>query len=585
MAHKLVCLDIETPEYVYNRTIYSDYIPTPQDLAFYYNELCGYSDASVTMQVIEVPDTFNTALLTFSEERPTRFPNYDIRTTHENLDKRMKYKAYIRQMSEMEHARVALDVSETRSQPAAAAATEERDGTINAAPTRYKMRQQNWVKDLLESLESEEMPTGDELVPVEEDGFIPHAWILTPVVEIVRNDKGSRILMDHVKGKYWERLLGTTIFPDFIVSRRVSTKFWAFQHESSESLMRAMLTYYLASQDTTMVGGLSGWIPLADREIGTLINTFKRVKISEKVLSKNEDPKHIFNILGTIESQSLCSTAENPAIHPISVPAFRKYLTYVTQALNIPREQYAGLEMVNQILGRWERTSMGFRGDADPIVVAWAPMWRAVMHMRATPERLTLFLSTLDAWNPLEGHLMTLATRQEIARQWISVYIENELIVDRAAYESSVLLYGETGRWCLQFLPADEFKKQFRSERTGPEYTRLGFLKARPGHYKVVKGVKFRNPPPTMDTTGLGEDSDDKDSEESPVAEHSSRDGSKEIPKVRTNGRNKKEPKVPKVSKVLPPLGAKGPSVKVEVQKQTSPETPTINEFILNLNV
>ena len=132
--------------------------------------------------------------------------------------------------------------------------------TIKGAPGRYKVKQQNWVKDLLEQLESDEVVPGDELVPIESDTFIPHAWILTPVVGAVREGKGSRLLLDAVKGKHWENLLGTALFPDFIVSRRISTRSWAFQHETSESLCQAMLAYYQEHRCLFTFKGMSEYI-------------------------------------------------------------------------------------------------------------------------------------------------------------------------------------------------------------------------------------------------------------------------------------------------------------------------------------
>jgi hypothetical protein len=502
----LVTIEVETSNHVYTRTVYSDYCPSDEEVSFYYKDLCGFEDASTDVSHISVPEDFNMSLLTFGDARPTQFPKYDILTEPDHVDRRAKYHAYIQQLGEMEKSRA--DLKHTLNTPihigakdahteTAATATET---SVHGVSGRYKLKQQDWVKDLLESLDSDEVLVGDELAPIAKDGVIPHAWILTPVVPALRTEKGSRILVDPILGQHWERRLGTALFPDFIVSRRVSSHSWTFQHNTSDVLVKALLDYYIASQDATIVRGMTGWIPLADKEMGMMLQALKRIKVNERLLTHNGDPNHIFNLLASIESQCLASKAENPTVVVASVAVFRKYVNYVAQVLNIPREQYVGVEMVNQILRRWERALMGFRGEVDPIVPAWVPMWRAVMRINPSPERLTLFLTTLDAWNPMEGGtLMTLATRQEIARQWIRVYIDNELILESKAYESSVILYTETGKWCLQFLPADAFRTSLRDEANGKEYTRLGFKKNRPHGYLVVCGVKFRNPPAVLD--------------------------------------------------------------------------------------
>jgi hypothetical protein len=586
MVFKLVCLEITTDDEIYNRTIYSDYIPTQQDLDVYYKDICGLIDAVIKITCYDVPADFNTTLLTFSEAQPTRYPNYDIASGLSNTEKRAKYTAYIKQIVDMEQSRAELRVhmqgscsgSESEKEDAKPAAT------IKGAPGRYKVKQQDWVKDLLEQLESDEIVPSDDLVPVESDTFIPHAWILTPVVAAVREGKGSRILLDAVKGKHWENLLGTALFPDFVVSRRISTRGWAFQHETSESLCRAMLAYYIASQDCAVVSGLSDWIPMADKELGLLMAAYKKIKVSENLLNRGSNPLGIFNLLATIESQCLASALSDKKITAVSVSVFHKYLSYVCQALGLPREQYAGVEAVNSIVRRWERTSLGFRGDAEPVVPGWADIWRVVMQHNPSAERLALFLTTLDAWNPMEGHLMTLGTRQEIAREWVKIYVENELIIERTAEEPSITLYTETAKWCFKYLPQDAFKNSLRKETIGPAYTNMGFLKFRPGAYKIVRGVRFKKPLATAAAAAATAAAVEKDSDEGSVSTE------KSIPSVykdmktpvvaEPKTRAKKEAKATRIIKAhqaTEPEGSFGP------QRGSGQSSVGINELIMNL--
>ena len=514
----LVTIELTTQEHVYTRTIYTDYNPSNAELSFYYKDLCGFSDATIAVKHYVVPSEFNARLLTFGEPVPTRFPNYDIITEPSNTEHRKKYHAYIQQLTDMEKSRIALKVSaasvDSNNQPEVATAE-----SVRGVAGRYRLKQADWVKDLLESLESEEVPVGDELVPAVDDGVVSHAWVLTPVVESVRSKKGSRLVLDRELGQHWERLLGTPIFPDFVVTRRVGTHSWTFRHPSSETLVKALVDYYVAAQDVEIVCGLSDWIHSADKDLGSLMHACKRVKVSERVMSRGTNPNSIFNILAAIEAQCLGVKSEYPNVVLASMAVFRKYVNYVAQALNIPRDQYMGMDMVNQILRRWERTEMGFRGDSDPIISAWTKTWQMLMRINPCAERLTLFLTTLDAWNPLEGGtLMTIGTRNEIARQWIDVYVENELIIDRKGFENSILLYSETARWCLQFLPKESFTTCLRVERTSSEYTRLGFKKTRPSGQIVMRGLRFRNRPtglPADTETVAGEDISDEVSEKS----------------------------------------------------------------------
>jgi hypothetical protein len=122
-ARKLVSIDITTGGNIYSRTLYTDYIPTDEDLYYYYKILCGFSDAVIASTIIDVPADFNTALLSFSEQIPTRFPNYDITAPIADAEKIAKYHDYIVQLSEMERARAALNVHIHVSAATAAATT------------------------------------------------------------------------------------------------------------------------------------------------------------------------------------------------------------------------------------------------------------------------------------------------------------------------------------------------------------------------------------------------------------------------------------------------------------------------------
>ena len=149
---RLVCIDIIAGRTLYSRTVYTEYLPTIEDLNFYYRELCGLTDAVVTANVIDVPPDFNQALVAFSETIPTRFPNYDITASLEEADKIAKYHDYIQQLSEMEKSRAKLQVH------IKTAATVPGGFVGMSAPTaevkpRIRMRRHAWVREILESLE------------------------------------------------------------------------------------------------------------------------------------------------------------------------------------------------------------------------------------------------------------------------------------------------------------------------------------------------------------------------------------------------------------------------------------------------
>ena len=491
---RLITIDIVAGRTLYSRTVYTEYVPTTEDLNFYYRDLCGLTDAIITSTIVDVPPDFNQALVAFSETIPTRFPNHDITATLEDAAKIENYHNYIKQLSEMEKSRAVLQVHiKTAATVPGGVPIAESPATSNIKK-RPRTHRHAWVREILQSLESDEI-VGDELVAVENDDLIPHAWILTPVLRSIRDKRGSRILVDTVKGKHWECLLGSSLFPDFVVSRRISTHNWLFQHSSADNLLRATLDFYIASQNAALVGGLSGWIPIADKEFTLLINTFKKIKVNEQVLTSHMDPHHIYNVLNSIELRCLTSKTTNADIHPLDIHMFRKYIHYVAQGMNMSPEKYQNLEGVSQVLRRWERSEFGFRGDVDPIIPAWSKMWNLIMAGKPTVERVALFLATLDAWNPMEGNILSKDQCDTIAEQWISIFIANETVPAEGKYEIALIVYDETRRWCLQYLPVTVFEKVFKVDRVMRDvYVKSGFNVKKSHILRIVMGLKLRNP-------------------------------------------------------------------------------------------
>ena len=491
---RLVCIDIVAGRTLYSRTVYTEYVPVTEDLNFYYRDLCGITDAIVSTTLIDVPPDFNQALVAFSEQIPTRFPAYDITATLEDADKIAKYHDYIQNLSEMEKSRAKLQVHIQTPATVPSGAFRVSKGSGDDGKQRTVLKQHAWVRELLASLESEEVPS-DELVTVETDDLIPHAWVLTPVLGSIRGDRGSRLLIDAVKGKHWECLLGSSLFPDFIVSRRISTRGWLFQQEEADKMLGAMLSFYIASQDAKIVGGLTDWIPIADKEIGLLMNTFKKIKVCERVIKNQADPNHVYNVINSIETRCLTSKATNPEIHPLSIHIFRKYFNYVAQSLGIPSEKYYNSEGITQILRRWERSELGFRGDVEPIVPAWSKMWNLVMAGSPTVERVVLFLATLDAWNPMDGSTLSHDQCVSIANQWVDIFAANEIIREEGKVEIALVVFDETRRWCLQYLPAGMFEKILLSSKYMTErYVGKGYNIIAGGNIRKFTNVRLRTP-------------------------------------------------------------------------------------------
>jgi hypothetical protein len=486
----LVCIEIQTPSLVWNRAFISDVLPTQEDLNFYYNRICGI-EGTVTFRTETVPDTFNETLLYTGTRLPTQFPVHDLETKQEDHEKRAKYNQFLNQLCDMERSRASLQVFPQ--------ATESKSADVPT--TRHSSKSRQWVQDLLRSLNTDDLFEDDAIVPATPSAVetAPMGWILTPVVRDVRETRGSRIVVDPALGTHWETLLGTELYPDIVVSRRISTQTWAFQHPTSDALVKATLEWYLAAQDATLTGGMSGWIFNAEREMNALFGTFKRIKVHESLLSSHTPTggktSQVLQLITTVEGRCLASALEDSEIRPVSTDLFQKYMSYLFMAFQIPKDVYVEMAAYSQTVQRWVRGSMGFRAEADPLVESWRDTWSLLMRSKMpTEERVRMFLRTLDCWNTLEAGLLTLGQRKEVADEWVFAFIDNMMIPDKVGKIKSILLHEKVKEWCHKYLPTGLFASNFSPMAIGPLFTRREYNSVKRGDGRYMMGLKFKFP-------------------------------------------------------------------------------------------
>lgn len=499
----LLSLEIRTPTVVWNRSLVTDSDPTQADLEFYYKTLCGLTEATVECKKHSIPPDFNMSLLSTIDRAPTQFPARDLETPVEEEERRAQYHKFISRLCEMEHSRAALGVF-------SAGVPDDESASASSDTNRVNHRlnhTRSWVQDLLRSLHEDE---DGLVVSADDEGggeeFTPIGWIATPVVAEIRETRGSRIILDASIGKHWERLLGTDVYPDLVVSRRISTLNWAFQHATSDVLIKATLDWYLASQDAKIVDGISDWIPDADREMAILFSTFKKIKVNERLIMEGL-PRHsekggqVLKLLNTVESRLLASAHGNPEISPCPLDVFQKYMNYVFQAFGVPKEIYGKNEAMVQTLNRWVRSRFGFRSDVDPMLSSWKRMWSLVMRGNATAERVGLFLKTMDCWNPIEAMILTAPQKSAIAAEWVNIFIDNETIADTGSRVRSTLLHARTKDWCYRYLPEPVFPTSFSPMSIGPVFTRRGFVSVKRNDGRHTMGMRLKHETPVEDVS------------------------------------------------------------------------------------
>jgi hypothetical protein len=439
-----------------------------------------------------VPEDFNVSLLPNSDAAPSAFPACDLETTQDELQKRAQFKQYVRQVCEMERMRASLRFMV---QPTASTETEDAE----SKPKVKQTRQQLWFQELLRTLDADSEVERDALMPVHEseESRIPIAWILTPCVADVRRRQGSRIITDPALGTKWAPLLGTPVCPDMIVSRRISTAGWGFQGEHSDALLRNVVDWFIKSQDSAPKDGLTPFLLGADKELARILFTFKRTRVNERFLTEERedatDPlSQVYRMMKQVEFQLLASSLEDPKIPKIGYDLFRKYLSYIFKNAGIPRDYYDSDPNVERILIRWVDSQMGFRADAAPLVESWKTLWEIVVKERATPDRVSIFLMTLDSHDPLSVMLFSTTDKQALATEWIKMYLDTQVIPDVKEKVKSVILHEQVRQWCSQYIPELVFVNQFMPGFIGPVCTRAGFYTKRFKAGRFVQGLKFK---------------------------------------------------------------------------------------------
>jgi len=493
MAQNLLCIEIQSGSTIWNRTVLNFTVPTLEELKEYYINLCGIEDAIITLRVERVPVSFRPNLLTTSDTVPTSFPSYDLESDAGEDEERVQYKKFIGQLCDMERTRARLNTLK-KTEESGVEPEESHVATEHTKASLQKVRA--WVQKILRSLNPDE--DEESLIEVAIDDTIPLAWVVTPALADMRDSNGSRLITNTLLGKKWEALLGTDLYPDLIVTRRISPANWLFQHATSEPLVKAALDWYIASQDAKLTNGISDWLPRVDMDIHKLFKPFRQVSIAEKFLTteggaKENGKNQIFSILSAFESKCLCSSLTDITIHPVSTDIFQKYLKYMCRAHGFAYEMYRGMESVSRLVQRWGRGAYGFRKDVEPTVEAWNEVWKVIMRGNPTPDRVLLFIQTLEAWDPIESDTITAELRMEMARKWMNIFFDNELVVEPKQNIRTIYLHEKLREWCFRFIPDKLFGNKFSTAAIGPVLNLRGHASSKRNSGRFTLGVRFRD--------------------------------------------------------------------------------------------
>jgi len=517
MEKHVATITVRWKETTWLRSLCVDAPPAEKDVEFYYKTLCGFTDAVVTLRTQHIPTDFDESLLSLEtkddkdkdETGPVVFPVYDAAETTEA--KLAEYIHYVNQVCEMERSRARM-------------AMERKGGKGNGKGNQSDVRlgkgkgkcvgNRKWVDALLASLKAEPVTTATTAIVPVESGVVPAAWLLAPTAWAKRDRDGSLLVLDAAVGLFWEHRLGTALYPDFVVSRRLTTASWAFQHSSSSSLLSSVVQW-LAAQHP------SGWLRDAEAAVDGATAPFVGGAPKESRGPKDGEGEGevkadcgeaaaaaettvettIHVLLQRIEASMLYSKAEVAEVEPLSIPTLTKLVDYMARSFGIPKETYAESASVSAVLRRWSLSQRGVCRRTKPLLASWKEVWGLLLGPKTpiggTAARVDLLVHTMDAWDLVEGAVMTEEARKDLWDQWIGVFCDAELGVQKGGKIPLTTMEDAALAFLRRFLPVNVCStKRFRESLT-QSLSRKGYSSTVVSGSLCVVGVRFLFAPTT----------------------------------------------------------------------------------------
>lgn len=507
----LVQVELREGDTSYVRHVLQDAPVGLEDVQFYYHDILGLRHYQVSTHSRDVPATFTLGLLGAGshKEIPTFFPAYDIILDSEEA--RAKYAELLTRICEMERMRAECGLGAVREESAAAAA--EPSSSSMKAPSKYK----SWVDSILASIRldvpTDLVDTEADLTPIADAQTI--AWVLTPVLPQIRETYGNRIITDVEIGRKWGPMLGTEMWPDIAVCRRLSTIKWRANNSRSAALARAAIEWYIEAQmleaaDGPTTNGISPWIQNADSELSAVLVPFQNLGVRQAfakggpaTTGETTATLHpVMSVLHRLEEDHLRSALTHTGILTADLPTWERYVRHILRIAGIGSDVVdRAWGAVKEVLGMWVRGDQGVDPLGPPVYAQWQTTWSLLLDddVATDPvkvrERFRLFVETLDAYDPILAHTMSNSARYELVNKWIAVFVEKEMVADPKGRVVATLLYTDIRNWILKYLPISVADNPLKPMNIGPTLTTMGYLCHKLKKGRMILNLRYRVPP------------------------------------------------------------------------------------------
>ena len=425
----------------------------------YYKTIVGVKD--VTIEAISVPSSFDIKYIGPVGDPDLTYPAYDIAVLKTDLE---SYKTVITHAIDGEKERIRLMGSTV-------------SPTLSIEVSGGKKELFNSLSHLASVIESYTM-----------DGKAPDivGWMLSPKHTETCERHGIKFITDITVGTKWDSLLGTPLFPDFIISRRISSASWTFQHPTTTKMLASIVEWWV----TAHMRSEDGWIHSSETEFDALLEVFRSKGVPTEYHSEKMDALKL--ALLEIEETVLGNPEIYPAIDLIQFKTAENWRFWIDRMLRFKGVMLeSNVEFINAMIHRWMRDEWGLRKNCLPAPVANAHFreaWTALINVYPLNEETILkWVRLLNINDPVYTIHVRHEPKQQILDDWIPVAMSFIKASHPLLRAKSDRTYAWIQKWMLKYVPSALFNTFMNPKRMYTNVISAGYprIHSTGGYYFV----------------------------------------------------------------------------------------------------
>jgi hypothetical protein len=414
----------------------------------YYRTIIGVKDISI--EVVPVPATFCIASIGPQGDPDYTYPAYDIAMPKKNNG---SYRALIQRTIEDERERVRLGMRCVLSSRSLVELSEEKQQLFASL---------HQVSSVLESVVS--------------GGKKPDivGWMISPRHIPTRDRHGIKLITDPTIGFKWDSLVGTLEFPDFIISRRITSACWKFQHPSTTKMLASIVEWWATAHMRTD----TMWIHSSETEFDALLDIFRIKGVPTEYHAERMDPVRM--ALLDIEETVLGNTeiySSTDLLFFSKADHWKSWIDRILRSKGVMLD--SNVEFIQMMIQRWMRDGWGIRIDHLPYPSAtplFREAWDALLRLRPlTEDSILIWIRLLNMNDPVYTVRLNHEQKQVLLDDWIPVAASFLKASHPLIRAKSMATYAWIQKWILKFVPASLFKTFMLPKRMHPCILAAGY--------------------------------------------------------------------------------------------------------------